>query len=557
MRRLLAGGLLLSAGLWVANARAGEIPAPNTQEAGDLPSISLGRPVALDASASKAPAPIKDRQLQPATFSYPTLGRAEPLFRAQSPDNVQVLPVGPPLDAGTGATIKPGEPSDNKQGGSSDAPSKKSSAPDKPDVSESRSTPLPAPRLMPVPPGGAIPGRVSDDCSTTCADDCCDPCVDSCPLWRRPLAWLFQPGNCENTPPYCVWFNSEYLLWAIKDARLPALVTSSPAGTPRSMAGVLGAPGTTTLFGNDSIDMEARSGARFTLGVWFDPNQTVGLQGSGFFLGDRTVNFTAGSPGMPILARPFVDATTGLEASELVAFPGVISGAVVVRAESQFHGADLDLRANLWNGCCWRFDLLGGVRYLGLDESLLIAENLTAGPASGGLAGSNIAVTDSFLTHNTFWGGELGMDFELKRGRWSFDILGKVALGDTREVVKINGSTSLQAPMGMPTVSMGGLLAQPTNIGNFSRDRFAVAPEAGVKVGYQVTDWMKLSVGYTFLYLSDVARPGNQIDRVVNTTQLPSQLGGGMLVGPPRPSFVFKGTDFWAQGLTVGLELRY
>ena len=55
MRRLLAGGLLLSAGLWVANARAGEIPAPNTQEAGDLPSISLGRPVALDASASKAP----------------------------------------------------------------------------------------------------------------------------------------------------------------------------------------------------------------------------------------------------------------------------------------------------------------------------------------------------------------------------------------------------------------------------------------------------------------------------------------------------------------------
>ena len=111
--------------------------------------------------------------------------------------------------------------------------------------------------------------------------------------------------------------------------------------------------------------------------------------------------------------------------------------------------------------------------------------------------------------------------------------------------------------MSMPTVAMGGLLTQPTNIGRFSRDRFAVAPEAGVKLGFQVTDWMKFTVGYTFLYLSDVARPGNQIDRTVNTSQLPTQLGGGMLVGAPRPGFVFKGTDFWAQGLTLGLELRY
>ena len=126
-----------------------------------------------------------------------------------------------------------------------------------------------------------------------------------------------------------------------------------------------------------------------------------------------------------------------------------------------------------------------------------------------------------------------------------------------RGTVNINGSTSLAFPMTMPSVQMGGLLAQPTNIGHYSRNRFAVAPEAGVKLGYQVTDWMKLTVGYSFVYLSDVARPGHQIDRTVNTSQLASQLGGGMLVGPARPAFVFKGTDFWGQGLNLGMELRY
>ena len=86
---------------------------------------------------------------------------------------------------------------------------------------------------------------------------------------------------------------------------------------------------------------------------------------------------------------------------------------------------------------------------------------------------------------------------------------------------------------------------------------FAVVPELGINVGYQINPLWRVFVGYNFLYLSDVVRPGNQIDRVVNTTQLPSVLGPGMLVGPARPTFVMKGTDFWAQGLSVGLEFRY
>jgi hypothetical protein len=44
---------------------------------------------------------------------------------------------------------------------------------------------------------------------------------------------------------------------------------------------------------------------------------------------------------------------------------------------------------------------------------------------------------------------------------------------------------------------------------------------------------------------------------VVNVTQFPIQSGNGPLMGAARPAFNFNETDFWAQGLNFGLELRY
>ena len=52
----------------------------------------------------------------------------------------------------------------------------------------------------------------------------------------------------------------------------------------------------------------------------------------------------------------------------------------------------------------------------------------------------------------------------------------------------IVGSTVVAQPGLAPEVNVGGLLAQPTNIGRFTDDKFAVVPELGVTLGYQVTD---------------------------------------------------------------------
>jgi hypothetical protein len=81
--------------------------------------------------------------------------------------------------------------------------------------------------------------------------------------------------------------------------------------------------------------------------------------------------------------------------------------------------------------------------------------------------------------------------------------------------------------------------------------------EVGLNVGWQLTRHVTLYAGYSFLWVNTVARAGEQIDPVVNTTQFPILSGNGPLVGLARPAFHFDGTDFWAQGLDFGLELRY
>jgi hypothetical protein len=497
--------------------------------------------------------PRVEVRIHQASYMPPLLGSPRPLPPEQDFDLPQPMPSGPGASSGT-LTANQNKTTAPKPGTTGKGP----------DMPETLGQPTPVitnspPDAVHVTPGPAVVAGPPVGC--VAEGNCCDgnACCAGHGLLPR-LRNLWDRCWCEDNT--CTdqggtfWFSGEYLLWWIKSAQLPPLVTTSPAGTPRAAAGVLGVPGTTTLFGGDSLDLEERSGGRFTLGYWLDDEQCLGLEGSFFFLGERSIGFMDASGGNPILARPFTDAVTGAQASELVAFPGVVSGGIAVRDTSRLYGADLNLRAALCRGCNWRLDVLGGFRYFNLEENIAIMENLTIAPTAP-LAGSGIMLTDSFTTHNNFYGGQLGLDLEWRRGRWSLHLMDKIALGDMHEVVNINGGTTF-VPVGGPAITQtGGFYALPSNIGRREQDRFAVLDEAGVKLGYQVTDHMTAFVGYSFLYASSVVRPEKQIDTTVNTSQLPSVMGPGTLVGPARPIFTFRPTDFWAQGVNFGLEFRY
>jgi hypothetical protein len=263
----------------------------------------------------------------------------------------------------------------------------------------------------------------------------------------------------------------------------------------------------------------------------------------------------------PVLARPFFVLNNRQENSEIVAFPGVAAGSVSVNGHSRPLGAEVNIWSKLCSGCCYRVDGLAGVRYLDLQEDLDLPEAVTFLPTAFDfptLAGKSFLLNDRFATRDQFCGGQVGVDASYALGRWLLDVRAKVALGETHEVVDISGGQVVSAPGQPTTVSQGGLLALPSNIGHHTHDRFGVVPEVGLNVGYQVSNHVGVYMGYTFLYWSRIVRPGDQIDRVIDVTQIPNfPAGNATPTDFARPTALLRETDFWAQGLNFGAELHW
>ena len=136
------------------------------------------------------------------------------------------------------------------------------------------------------------------------------------------------------------WARMEYLLWWRSGQDLPPLVTTSPDGTPRATAGVLGFDTTAVLLGDETVGMDARPGGRVSVGTWLDAAGCHGVEGRFFSLGNSLVSYTADSDGSPILARPFLNGTA--PASQLLAYPNfTTSGSVLVQGESDVLGGDV------------------------------------------------------------------------------------------------------------------------------------------------------------------------------------------------------------------------
>src|SRR5262249_61083084 len=125
------------------------------------------------------------------------------------------------------------------------------------------------------------------------------------------------------------------------------------------------------------------------------------------------------------------------------------------------------------------------------------------------------------------------------------------------QLVNIDGQTMFFQPAGnLVSTQSGGLLALPTNMGGHTRTVFSVVPELGLNLGYQLTDHIRIFAGYTVLYWTHVARPGQQIDRTINSNQLPTIAGPGSLGGgPPRPILRSRHTTLRAAAASARAEL--
>jgi hypothetical protein len=352
------------------------------------------------------------------------------------------------------------------------------------------------------------------------------------------------------------YVSGEYLLWWLKQDKVPILATTSSNVFDN---GELGKPTTQVLFGGGGLDGSGRSGMRFTAGWWLDDTcKDDAIEVRGFYLSPRSTNFSADSSQFPVIARPFYNINFGEEFSQLTATPGVETGRLTINNDSNLWGAEINNRYNLCCGCNYRVDLLAGFRYVDLEESLNITENslnISSGPP---FPGDTSVVNDFFSTRNQFYGGQVGIVADYDYGPFNAVLRATLAMGDTHQDILIDGSQVFTDPgTGVQHDFKGGLLALPTNIGRYHRDRFSVIPEMNLNVGYQLTDHVRAFVGYDVLYWNNVVRPGGQIDRNIDISFIPNFIPGVKPTGSDQPSAPRESTDFWAQGITVGLEVRY
>jgi hypothetical protein len=358
------------------------------------------------------------------------------------------------------------------------------------------------------------------------------------------------PEDCAG-PPRC-WAGVDYLLWWLKPVCLkpPTLTTGSPTD---AVPGALGQPNTRLVLGDQKFEFPGASGVRPFAGVWLTTDRFLSAEAEGFLLERAAAGESFRSAGgSPASYLPFQDPGNNNQALPF-SIPGVVNGSSAAVGSSRLWGAEADLVGHF---CAPRgawllhAGLLAGVRYLDLEDRVQVTnvQSLVADPSAFSFG------SDRFTTRNQFLGGQVGSRLGVSRGGWSLELTTKMALGGTHQVSDVAGQPLLGGTVFSPLLLPGPLLALSSNVGRQSANRITLVPEMALKLRYDLTRQVSLSLGYSALYWNKVLCPGDQMDSHVNVTELPFR---GPPRGPGLPAPLFQHTDAFAQGVNAGVEFRY
>ncbi len=475
------------------------------------------------------------RALRTGPATAPAAGRPAPAASARAP--VPAQPSAPPPNENTSAS----PPSGPSAGATEEAEPPAAALPE---TAPAPVTPPAVSNAAPAAPPPTAPAKPAEDHADTA---------------HPRLAYLMEP-----VPAGPWWVSADYLIrWLQRDSVPGPLLVVGPA----SSNGIAGAPGT-TVFGNDSAFLNSGPFSGVQLSAGRSLGEVYGLELSAFILEQRNTGHQAGSDaaGNPVVSLPFVNEATSASDRFLAAFPGFYAGSATISHSTRLWGGEANLSRTAFNNCHGCGQLLAGFRYLNLQEQLGVQSTSADIPPNGFTSfngallpsPSQVTTADSFSTQNNFYGGQIGGRLEWRWRMFFLNTTGLVALGLTDEIVGINGfSTATPPGASTPLTALGGLYAQPSNIGRTNRAEFAVVPQWDLTVGAQLTQRLRVYVGYNILYWSSVVRPGSQINPVINLAQPPLSSQFGPVTPPTQPLPVFHSSDFWAQGVDIGLAFRF
>jgi hypothetical protein len=377
-------------------------------------------------------------------------------------------------------------------------------------------------------------------------------------------------AGAEPTSHDDYWVDAGYLIWWFQGMPVPPLVTTGPLATPpTTLSGILGQNDTVAVVGNGRLEEPIHQGGRVSIGTWIGYDHNVAAEGGffGLFQKTRTDIATSDIGGNPLLARPVIDERSGQETVLFVSAPNAFAApnGITVTSKTSLMGAEGNL---LYVPQVWEnpyVNLLGGFRWLQLDEHLDITQESSVLQSGVGFfktvpmtALNTFDIGDHFHTRNDFYGPQVGVRWGCCWCGFAVSIEGKVALGVMREQVQITGRSTVTSPLGQTLSAPGGVFALPSNIGDFSRNQFSAVPGVDATITYEISPQWHVLVGYSCLCATEVVRPGGQIDRTIDRTQLPTSQGFDPAASnQTRPAFPFHGESFWAQGLTLGVSLSF
>ena len=169
--------------------------------------------------------------------------------------------------------------------------------------------------------------------------------------------------------------------------------------------------------------------------------------------------------------------------------------------------------------------------------------------------GTQIVSVDNFNAENEFHGCDIGLRAEFCCHDFTFGVLAKVAGGIVNHEMNIEGSQTTTVPGVAPVVQNGGVLALSSNTGKHPSYDWAILPELGANLSWQVNRNMRLHGGYSILLLDQVVRPAEHVDQTLNPNLFPPPVLP--LVGPNRPTFKQDLSEIWLQSVFFGVEITF
>jgi hypothetical protein len=385
------------------------------------------------------------------------------------------------------------------------------------------------------------------------------------------------PGNpCDQN---CLFLKLDYLHWWVRHDNLSQVIFTTD-GQP-SIANDFGAlfqPNTQIVGGGDGLHTGTLNGIRATLGI--NPKCWIPMELTGFFVQSTQAKtfVQSGVGGDPLFARSIysVDPALNQEVVYLISFPGFAFGQGGILTSTTLYGGEVDAYA--WH-FCGSPDTIGpvidftvGARYAALNEGITIFNNISTLSAAFPLVFNNqffgpgftTGVRDSFSTRNQFYGAQVGFRASFPVcSFFNLEFKGNTGVGLNHQLVNTTGFSYLFAPANPsllpppPTVLTGGIQAVPSNIGRFTQNKISTIDDFQIALEFPICNWCALSLGYDFMFWSTVIRPGDQIQRLVDTRQVPTDLNfqsGIVSTQPYRPNAL---TNFWAEGLTLSIAFTY